>query len=99
MFYEADGVRIRVTITGGVPDDPVPADLLFAEVHARKLGAQPVRVSGVAYAAGAVVVIEFPPRALSAGVWRVQLRAGADASAARTVFEAEYSVRESLALA
>lgn len=92
--YEADGVRLSVTVTGGTAEDPAPEVLGFVSAFANRRG-YPEEIQGAAVATGNVIAVSYAPGALVPGRWSIQVRAGTDQATARTVREIGVTVLDS----
>lgn len=99
MAYELDGLRLRVTVpaTAGTANDPLPAAFVWASAMAKRASSAQV-IAGTATPADLSVLSVWPADALEAGVWRVQVRAGASEGAARTVFDEDVTIQRTLRL-
>lgn len=99
MAWELDGLRIRVTVptTEETVTDPLPVAFGWASAIAKRVSGAQV-VAGMATPSELSVLCIWPPGALDAGVWRIQVRAGASEATARTLFDSDVTIQRSLRL-
>jgi hypothetical protein len=97
MAWELDGLRIRVTVpqTEDTATDPLPVAFGWASAVAKRVSGTQV-ITGIATPSELSVLCIWPPDALEAGGWRIQVRAGTSEATARTLFDAEVTIQRSL---
>lgn len=93
-FYDADGIRIQFEITGGTLTDPLPV-FGWASAVARAQHASTV-IAGTAATDGITATCTWAPNVLTAGIWYIQVRAGAMEAEARVIFDEPITVRKAL---
>ena len=88
--YDKDGLRLRINLSEADPSDPMPA-FGWASAKAKDTRSAGV-ISGTATPSGASLLCVWAPDALAAGIWRVQVRAGATEAEARVVFDEDVTI-------
>jgi hypothetical protein len=88
VAFEAD----RTTVTVNVP---LPAPVLAWSEAIVKRGTTRL-VASTLIVAPRTVIVTIPSASMTAGLWKVQVRAGATEAGAQTVYDGNISVRDSI---
>lgn len=98
-IFELDGLRLKVTVSGGTADDPLPVSFGWASAIASRVAASTAQVVGTAAPSGRDILCTWAADALSSGVWMIQVRAGETEATARTVYSEPVTIHDSLRVA
>lgn len=94
-MWERDGLRLRVMAPTATVDDPLPAEFGWVSAIARRTPTGP-SVAGSATADGLDVLCVWAGGTLTAGRWRVQVRAGETEASARTIYDGTVTMLQTL---
>ena len=98
--WELDGLRLQVTVPAdsGAGDDQPPTEFLWASAIAKRASGATVVAADTVTPDGLTVLAVWGASDLTAGVWQIQVRAGASEATASTIYDKVVTLLPSIRL-